>query len=323
MTRIIDSGGPRVAGFPSIRPVSLHPGDKVAILSPSSAVNEEYVLGAAGFLRKRGYEPEIMPFAIGKVRGSYAASLEDRAEDFRNALTDPSIRAILCARGGYGAVHLLPLVPPSLVAANPKWLVGFSDISALHALWRRAGVMSLHAPMAKHLTLEGQDHKATCSLFNILEGGISVEYDVSPHSFNRPGEAEGLLLGGNLAVLNGLAATPFDLLSGEDAKGMILFIEDISEAIYAVERMLMRLWLSGALAKYAAIVVGRFTEYHPDRNHSSMEEMIDRFLTNAGVDIPVAFGFPAGHVADNMPLVEGAPAKLIVGPDRVILKQML
>lgn len=323
MTRVIDSSGPQVPGFLSLRPASLRKGDKVAIISPSSAVNEEYVLGAAEALRSRGYEPVIYPGAVGNESGSYAASVGQRAEDLKNALTDPSIRAILCARGGYGAVHLLPLISPSLVAANPKWLIGFSDISALHALWRRAGVSSLHAPMAKHLTLEKHDHAATSTLFHVLEGGIWTEYPVEPHPFNRLGEAKGVLLGGNLAVLNGLAATPYDLLTGEDAKGSILFIEDISEAIYAVERMLMRLWLSGALSKYAAIVVGQFTEYRADRNHASMEEMIDDFLRRAEVEIPVIFGFPVGHVSENMPLVEGAQTMLSVQPDRVVFRQAL
>lgn len=296
-------------------PPSLSPGDRIAIISPATVVKPEYIDGAADFLRHEGFIPVVMPHAKGPASGSFAASDADRIADIRAAYTDPSVRAILCARGGYGCNHLIPALPASLIAADPKWLIGFSDVSALHALSLNAGVASLHAPMAKHLSLLPPDHYCTRAMMRILTQGLPVEYIVPSHPLNRPGEACGTLVGGNLAVINGLAATPYDPTA--IAPPVILFIEDISEAIYAVERMLIRLRLAGRLDSLAGLVVGSFTEYRPDLNHPDMETMISRLLGD--VDFPVAFAFPAGHTDDNLPLPLGATAHLSVSADATIL----
>lgn len=225
------------------------------------------------------------------------------------------MRAILCARGGYGCCRLIDRIPLGLIADNPKWLIGFSDISILHALSLKAGVMSLHAPMARHLTLLPSDHYCTRAMMRILTDGLPVEYIAPAHPLNRTGQAEGMLAGGNLAVINGLAATPFDPLDCDEP--LILFIEDISEAIYAVERMLIRLRLAGRLDSIKGLLVGHFTEYRPDRNHPDMETMISRLLGD--VPFPVAFGFPAGHTDDNLPLPLGAAATLTVTDEETSL----
>lgn len=298
-------------------PSLLKPGDKVAIISPATIVNPEYIDGAARFLASQGFTPVVMPHAKGPAHGSFAASDSARLSDLADALKDPSVRAILCARGGYGCNHLLDKLPASLIAADPKWLIGFSDVSALHALWQHCGVVSLHAPMAKHLTLLPADHYCTRAMMRILTEGLPVEYFANPHPLNIVGEAHGTLVGGNLAVINGLAGTPYDPFA---TPRRILFIEDISEAIYAVERMLIRLRLSGQLGNLAGLVVGSFTEYKPDRNHPDMETMISRLLAETtGVDFPVAFGFPAGHTDDNLPLALGAEARLSVCREGTIL----
>lgn len=302
-----------------IVPPPLVENDRIAIVSPASEVKPEYIDGAAAFLRGKGFEPVVFPHAKGPVDGSFASGIAGRLSDMHMALVDKEIKAILCARGGYGCVHLLDGIPIREIADNPKWLVGFSDISALHALWQKAGVASLHAPMAKHLTLQPW-HPATCEILRILRGDTRFEYRVVPSSFNRRGTARGKLIGGNLAVLNGLASTPYDILDKDFAKNSILFIEDISEAIYAVERMLERLWLAGTFNSISGLVVGQFTEYRPDRNHPSMESMISTFLDKRGIGLPVAFGFPAGHVDDNYPLIEGAEVELTVNPGGSILK---
>ncbi|MDE7441209.1 MAG: LD-carboxypeptidase [Muribaculaceae bacterium] len=292
-----------------IFPESLHKGDRVAIISPSSPVKEEFIDGAVDFLATEGYVPVVMCHAKGPASGSYAATTEDRLDDLLAAWGDPSIRAILCSRGGYGAVHLLPKINPDLLRSDPKWLIGYSDISALHALLMNAGIASIHAPMAKHLTEEDSEDYAIKALMRILRGDFPIEYTLSPHPYNLLGEAEGILAGGNLAVLNGLFGTNFDILQ----EGTILFIEDISEAIYAVERMLYHILLSGGFDKVNGIIVGRFTEYRADRNFERMEDMISDFLQREGLaGIPVAFDFPVGHVKENLPLVEGSRAHLIV-----------
>ncbi len=304
-----------------IYPESLVSGDRIAILSPSSPVKEEYIDGAADFFRSEGFEPVVMPHAKGPACGSYAASAEERLDDFLSAWNDDSIKAVLCSRGGYGAVHLLRALSPELLRRNPKWVMGYSDISALHAALFDAGVASIHCPMAKHLTEEGAEDPSVRALIRILRGDFPIEYSTAPTPDDMRGEAEGILTGGNLAVLNGLGASDYDILRPDT----ILFIEDISEAIYAVERMLYRILLSGGFDKIKGLIVGRFTDYRADRNHETMEEMISDFLHREGIaGIPVAFGFPVGHVKENLPLVEGSRARLRVdtGETKLIMEKL-
>lgn len=321
----------KIPEMANILPPTLKPGDRIAIISPATIVKPEYIDGAAAFLRNEGFIPVIMPHAKGPSDGSYAASDEDRLADLTEAYRDPSIRAILCARGGYGCNHLILSFPEHLIADNPKWLIGFSDITALHAMSLRNGVISLHAPMAKHLATLQADHYCTDAMMKILREGLPMEYVVNGHPLSLPGSAEGTLVGGNLAVFNGLADTPYDPLRVPGPK--ILFIEDISEAIYAVERMLIRLALSGRLSEVTGIVIGHFTEYRADRNFTDMESMIrhlfSKTLGSRSVadklplpEIPIAFGFPAGHTDDNLPLPLGAWASLGVSAKTTRLSLM-
>lgn len=319
--------------------------NRFAIISPATEVRPIWVDGAVAELRRRGISVRVMPHAIGPRCGSYAASDADRLADLREALMDPDTDVILCSRGGYGCVHLLSDELESLVRENPKWMVGFSDVSALHALWQRAGVPSLHCSMAKQLTLfdiQAQDASIRSSaealkeipdaadmerlrecvrvMFSILEGHREeIRYEAPSPEGVIPGHAEGTVVGGNLAVLNGLAATPWDMLSAKNLHGKILFLEDVGEKIYQVERMLKRLQLAGVFDAVAGIVFGKFTEYSPDRNFSSMESMIATRLRQWGVSIPVALSFPIGHVSCNFPIPEGAAARLDVSAEKARL----
>lgn len=299
-------------------PKTLSPGDRVAIIAPASPVNPDYIDGAARFLAAAGFIPEIMPHAKGPAHGSYAAPDDDRLSDIVSALQEPDISAILCARGGYGCNHLINRIPPEMIAADPKWLIGFSDISALHALWQHAGVVSLHAPMAKHLSLLPPDHYCTAALMKLLKDGLPFEYDIPTDPRSRTGNATGRLTGGNLAVINGLAATPYDPLKSAETP-LILFIEDIAEKIYAVERMLTRVILTGVMRHVKALIVGHFTEYTPDRNHADMESMIIDLLDRYNLTMPVVFGFPAGHTDDNLPLPLGSEVRLSITPGNTLL----
>lgn len=296
-------------------PPNLRSGDRIAILSPASIVNPVYIDGAADFFRSEGFEPVVMPHAKGPASGTYAASDSNRLSDLFEAYADPSIRAILCARGGYGCNHLIDKIPCSLIADNPKWLLGFSDVTALHSLSLKAGVVSLHSPMAKHLSTLPHEHYCTREIMHVLTRGLPVNYEVRSHQLAVTGHAEGILVGGNLAVFNGLADTPFDPLSKQGPK--ILFIEDISEQIYAVERMLIRMRLSGRLEEVTGIICGQFTEYRSDRNFPDMETMLRQTLGNLG--IPLALDFPAGHIDDNLPLAIGAKTSLTVSPEKTAL----
>ena len=296
-----------------IRPRPLKKGDRIALLSPASIINPDYVDGAARTIATLGYEPVVMPHTLGR-HGSYSGTTAERLADLTAALTDPTIRAIICSRGGYGAVHLLDALSKLPLTADPKWLVGFSDISALHALMASQRIMSVHASMAKQLA-EGPDTRPTRLLLDILGGnGVTLEWSATPEAPNRPGEATGTLRGGNMAVLEGLAGTLFDNYPPDS----ILFIEDIGEPIYKIERMLYRLRLSGILRQLKGLVVGRFTEYTTDPNDATMERMIADMT--AATSYPIAFGAPVGHIgSDNLPLLHGAEATLSVTAEGAIL----
>lgn len=307
-----------------IFPQPLKKGDKVAIISPASAVRPEYIDGAARALTERGFVPVVTPHAKGPADGSYAAAERHRIADFAMAWNDTGIRAVMCARGGYGCVGILPAIPPSMIRANPKWLVGFSDVSALHAMLQSCGVASVHGPMARHLTEEAADDPSTEALFSILTGTEPVVHSTPASPLCLSGEAEGRLRGGNLAVLDALAGTRFDILrAGHDDEETILFLEDIAEPIYKVERMLWRLRLSGTLNRVAGLVFGAFTDYRPDRNFPSMEDMIRQRILDWGLEgIPVAFGYPVGHQRANLPLMEGCTARLTVSSGEKVVLEM-
>ena len=295
-----------------IFPSPLTKGDKIAIISPASHILPDYVDGACNAIAQMGFQPVVSNHCKGQC-GGYSGTIEQRLADFLEALHNPEVKAILCSRGGYGVVHLLEYLSADDIAENAKWLIGFSDISALHAAMVASGVASIHASMAKHLTQFGVDDEATVALFNILQGNLPT-YRTPSHAFNKPGTASGTLTGGNMAVLCGLLDTDFDLLS----RGDILFIEDVGEEVYKIERMLYNLRLSGVLPMIKGLIVGRFTDYrNPDGNGDSMEQMVKRMVEP--YDIPVAFDFPVGHVDENMPLIEGAQVTLTVA-DTVTLQ---
>ena len=295
-----------------IFPSPLTKGDKIAIISPASHILPDYVDGACNAIAQMGFQPVVSTHCKGQC-GGYSGTIEQRLADFLEALHNPEVKAILCSRGGYGVVHLLEYLSADDIAENAKWLIGFSDISALHAAMVASGVASIHASMAKHLTQFGVDDEATVALFNILQGKLPT-YQTPSHAFNKPGTATGTLTGGNMAVLCGLLDTDFDLLS----RGDILFIEDVGEEVYKIERMLYNLRLSGVLPMIKGLIVGRFTDYrNPDGNGDSMEQMVKRMVEP--YDIPVAFDFPVEHVDENMPLIEGAQVTLTVA-DTVTLQ---
>lgn len=287
------------------KPEPLKNGDTVALLSPASAIDPELIDGAAMALRAQGFEPLVMPHAKGRS-GSFAGTAAERLADLNAALANPAVKAIICGRGGYGAVHLLDRCKPE----RPVWLAGFSDISALHALWHRSGYCSIHSSMAKELThCLCSGNEANSRLFEILRTGRMPAIEFGPHALNRCGQARGTLLGGNLAVLDGLVGTPFNLL----IPGSILVIEDIGEAIYKVERMLMRLRLAGILQQLGGLVVGRFTDYRPSNDWADMYPMIAGVL--ADLPFPVAFNAPIGHIDGNLPFIEGTTVELCVTPE--------
>jgi muramoyltetrapeptide carboxypeptidase len=298
-----------------IYPAPLNVGDEIAIVSPAGPIASEKVLGAKSVLEGQGWRVRIMEHALGKA-GIYAGTDAERFDDLSRAFTDTGVKAILCSRGGYGMVHLVQRLEEIDVRANAKWVIGFSDISALHAVMATNGVASLHASMAKQIML-GADDADNATLFAMLRGE-RPSFTFNAHSLDRQGEAEGTLLGGNMAVLSGLVNTRYDIL----LRDKILFIEDIAEPIYKIERMLYQLRLSGVLPNLRGLIVGQFTEYRSDASYQDMYHMIADMV--APYSYPVAFNAPIGHVDHNIPVIESAHITLKVtntGNNHIIYQQ--
>lgn len=308
-----------------ILPPPLLPGDKIAIVTPASAVDDAIVDSAVNRLCSRGYQVEVYPHAKGHEYGTFAATDSQRAAELMDAFSNPDIQAILCSRGGYGTVRLLPLLNADVVRNNPKWLIGYSDISCLHAFMHHAGVASIHGPMAAHLAQEPDTIPATEYLMAVLSSPEGITYNIDSHPYNKKGWAKGRLIGGNLLTINGLSDTQFDILLPDDDTDYILFFEDVDEKIHAIERVLMRLHYSGSLSKMKGIIIGQFTEYKPTADFATMEDMIHHWLLKWGYyneanPMPIVYNFPTGHVSANYPMICGAEAELVVTPYRTSLE---
>lgn len=294
-----------------ITPRPLVKGDKIAIISPAGIIKPQLVYEAAHVLSAQGWEVTTGRHAFDRC-GTFAGTAEDRLADLTEALTDRSVRAVFCSRGGYGCVQLLEGIAKLPLRDDPKWLVGYSDVSALHALLSSRGIKSLHAPMCRHLAETGGEDHFSRRLFDILNGRDGA-VTFAPSSNNRHGVATGRLAGGNLAVISALVSSPFDIIK----PGTILFIEDIAEPIYKVQRMLYTLRLNGVLASLGGLIAGQFTRYEPSRDYERMERMIAEMI--APYDYPVAFNAPIGHLTDNVPMVCGDYVTLTVDKGGVTL----
>ena len=284
---------------------TLKPNDQIRIVSPSGVINPEFIDGAKKVLTSWGLNATEGQFARGEY-GRFAGTKEQRIADLQAALDDTEVKAILCSRGGYGLAQIIDKLDFSIFAQSPKWLIGFSDITILHNVITNLGIPSIHGIMAKYLTELPADSNQISSLKNILLGTLPT-YSVQPHESNRMGAASGKLVGGNLSVLMALRGSRFDL----QYENSILFIEDIAEQPYHIDRMMQNLRFSGALTHIKGLVVGQFTDCDEDpRMMQTVTEIIADSVKE--YDYPVCFNFPAGHVDYNLPLVLGANSKLNV-----------
>jgi muramoyltetrapeptide carboxypeptidase len=215
-------------------------------------------------------------------------------------------------------VHLLPQLDFTAFRANPKWVVGYSDVTALHSALQLQGVVSLHAPMAKHLAEENEEDVAVSYLHDILFDR-SLHYQIlvkEQQPLNRTGQAKGRLFGGNLSVFTSLLGTKFAKIP----KGGILFLEEIGEHPYKVDRMIRQLLLAGVFDRIGGMIVGQFTDYEEDDQMSAPLLQSIRDAVN-GYSFPLCFGFPVGHVKENYPLLMGMQAEMIVGYDTISFTQ--
>lgn len=286
-------------------PPFLRPGDEVRLVSPSGAVDPALVDAARQRLAAWGYKPVEGRYAR-SAYGRFAGTDDERTADLQAAMDNPHVRCILCTRGGYGLMRIMDRLDFRALCRQPKWVVGFSDITALHAALSRQGVVSVHGGMARALAELPPDAPSVALLRDVLAGKLPA-YTLPPHAGNRPGMAEGLLVGGNLSLLAALQGTPYE----PPYAGNILFVEEVGESPYRIDRLLRTLRLGGVFRRLAGLVVGSFTGADPDPlMPGTLEQQIRDAVDNPS--LPVCFGFPAGHGDDNRPLSLGHPARLDV-----------
>ncbi len=293
-------------------PSFLRAGDNIHIVSPSGAIQPGFIDGATKLLSSWGLKVTEGKYAR-TAYGRFAGTKDERTADLQQALDDPNVKAILCSRGGYGLAQIIDKIDFSSFAKSPKWLIGFSDITILHNAITALGIASMHGIMTKYLTELPEESDQITSFKNLLFGAPS-NFSIKPEAENRLGRAEGKLIGGNLSVMMGMRSTPFDL----DFNNNILFIEDVGEKPYQIDRMIQSLRLSGVLKQISGLVVGQFSDY--DEDPLMMQSVAEIILAAVSeYDYPVCFNFPAGHVDYNLSFVLGEQAELFVETDKVHL----
>ena len=293
-------------------PSFLRAGDNIHIVSPSGAIQPGFIDGATKLLSSWGLKVTEGKYARTEY-GRFAGTKDERTADLQQALDDPNVKAILCSRGGYGLAQIIDKIDFTSFAKSPKWLIGFSDITILHNAITALGIASMHGIMTKYLTELPEESDQITSFKNLLFGTPS-NFSIKPEAENRLGQAEGKLIGGNLSVMMGMRSTPFDL----DFHNNILFIEDVGEKPYQIDRMMQSLRLSGVLKQISGLVVGQFSDY--DEDPLMMQSVAEIILAAVSeYDYPVCFNFPAGHVDYNLSFVLGEQAELFVETDKVHL----
>ena len=306
-------------GHDMIAPPFLKPGDQVAIVSPASSLEYSATDAAYSVLVDWGFRPVMGRNVANRYHG-FAGQLEARKSDFLTALQDTAVKAIFCTNGGYGSVQLLCEIPLEEFRNNPKWIIGYSDITALHSAQVSAGVMSIHANMAYRMKMTGGFDSTSCALKNLLMGTMPI-YSVESHPYNNCGKVSGVLVGGNLSVMASLAGSDYDFLNSKfmAEHDVILFIEDVHERIYQVDRLLHLLKIRGILSRLKGLIIGKFKDYRPEDGWDSMEDMLHSYLKD--YNYPICYDFPVSHYGDrNFPMLEGCPVSLDVQLDYTTLR---
>lgn len=275
----------------------LSKGSKIAIVATARFVDEKDVEFSVRCLEKMGFTP-VYDERLFAVCGQFAGDDDFRSATLQSYIDDPEIEAILCARGGYGTVRIIDKINFDKFLLNPKWIIGYSDVTALHAKLQSMNCESLHATMP--INFSDNTETSLKSFYDALtKGNITYEIDNAP--INIKGEAEGELVGGNISVLYSLLGSD----SFPDTDGKILFLEDLDEYLYHIDRMMMALERAGVLDNIKGLVVGGMTGMHDNAVSFGMsaEEIILEKV--ADKNIPVIFNFPAGHLEDNQALILG------------------
>ncbi|MFH0867594.1 MAG: LD-carboxypeptidase [Bacteroidota bacterium] len=288
-----------------ITPPYLRPGDKIAVVATARKITEEELRPAIKKIAEWGFEV-VLGENIYAHENQYAGSDKQRLSDFQKMFDDPSVKAIVCARGGYGTVRIVDRIDFSSFIKNPKWIIGYSDITVLHShIHANYRIETLHSSMPLSFPVDGTNIETLRTLKSALTGE-KLKYTINHDSLSRCGKAMGELVGGNLSLLYAMSATPSDI----NPSGKILFIEDLDEYLYHIDRMMFQLKRSGKLKNLAGFIVGGMTDMKDNTvpfGKTAYEIIYDAVKE---YNYPVCIGFPAGHTEDNRALILGRKIRM-------------
>lgn len=299
----------------TVIPPYLKKGDTIGIVAPAGFMPIEKMQACIDTLDSWGYNVQLGETTHSQSHNYFSGSDEERLKDLQQMMDDRNISAILCARGGYGTSRIIDRIHFKKFRKHPKWIIGFSDITVLHAhLFSNYGIASLHAPMAAAFNDGEFNNPYILSLKDALEGK-PAHYECASHAFNRQGEVKGQLVGGNLSLLAHLVGTDSDM----KAKGKILFLEDVGEYLYNIDRLLLQLKRSGKLNRLAGLIIGGFTESKDTERPFGKPAFDIIYEQVREYDFPVCFGFPVSHDKENYALKIGGKYHLKITSEQVIL----
>ena len=291
----------------------LNIGDKIGIISTARKISLEELKPSIKLLEEWGLKV-VFGKNLFEEDNQFSGTVTQRSSDLQSMIDDDSIKAILCARGGYGTVQIIDKVDFSHLIKNPKWIIGYSDVTVLHSHLHQLGITSLHATMP--INFEKNTPKALESLKSALFG-LGNLTEIDHHHFNRFGKVEGEIVGGNLSILYSLLGSDSDI----NTEGKILFIEDLDEYLYHVDRIMMNLKRNGKLKNLKALIIGGMSDMNDNTIPfgKTAEEIILEYIKE--FDFPVCFNFPAGHLDDNRCIRLGVKSVLEVNKNGVSLSQ--
>ena len=295
----------------NLTPPPLQKGDLIEIVAPAKAIDAEHVYFTQKYLENCGFRVKISPNCLGQHH-YFSGDVPQRLSDIQNAIDDPEVKAILCARGGYGCLQIVDKIQWANFVRFPKWLIGFSDVTVFHQQLAKMGIPSIHGTMPLNFSSNSKE-----ALDTLIRALTTQEYSIScqPHGMNRTGKANGKLVGGNLSILFSLLGTngqaPYD--------NTILFIEDLAEPIYHIDRMFYAFEKAGILDRIKGLIVGGMTDLTDTATpfgKNCEEVILSHFEYNR---IPICFGFPAGHIDDNRALILGRDVQLEINDNETLL----
>jgi len=298
-------------------PPYLKKGDTIGIVCPSGYMPYDKAAACIEVLQQWGYKVQV-----GKTLGNrfhyFSGTDAERLADLQLMLDDTKVKAILCARGGYGMSRIIDRLDFKVFKKSPKWVIGFSDITVLHAhVYRQFNIATMHAPMAAAFNDGEYEKEFVQSLRKALKGEVS-NYSCATHELNRAGKAEGALIGGNLSLVAHLTGS----VSSFKTKGTIVFLEDVGEYIYNIDRMMIQLKRSGMLQQLAGLVIGGFSEMKDTTTPFGTDVFSAIHFHVKDYSYPVCFDFPVSHEKNNYALKVGVVHQLTISKNKAVLKEL-